>query len=387
MAARLSQASAEPLRVAVVGGSIGGLCAAVALRGAGCVVDIYERTAGRMASRGAGIVVQPDLLALLHRYGAPELPTIGCSRRRYLLADGGPGRETPLPQRFTSWEAIYQTLRAAFPDDRYQRGRPVSGFEQAGGDGVIAAFADGQVTAVDLMVCADGWRSSARQQLLPGVRPRYAGYIALRGTVEEARIAPDLAAFFDDRFTFSEARSGGHALCYLIPGAGAAPCASRRRLNWVWYVHAPLGLSRDELVALRAGEGDAGSVRPGDVPLSLVDEVKAMAERELHPGFAELVRATPDPFFQEIVDLAVPRMRFGRTCLVGDAAFVVRPHTAGATAKAAADALALGEAVATTARRGALDAALERWQRERLAAGRQMLGHGIALGERVVAVW
>ena len=48
--------------------------------------------------------------------------------------------------------------------------------------------------------------------------------------------------------------------------------------------------------------------------------------------------ATPDPFVQTIVDVVVPRTVFGRVCLLGDAAFVVRPHTAGATAKAARDA-------------------------------------------------
>jgi len=44
---------------------------------------------------------------------------------------------------------------------------------------------------------------------------------------------------------------------------------------------------------------------------------------------AELIEATPDPFIQKIVDVVVPRTVFGRTCLLGDAAFVVRPHNGG----------------------------------------------------------
>src|SRR5689334_2068051 len=112
-----------PLKVAVAGGSIGGLCAGIALRGIGCEVEVYERTPGAMASRGAGIVVQDDLLRLLQRHGAPELPTTSCLRRRYLLADGGDGEVVPAaPQRFTSWDAIFRTLRAAFPDERYHPG-------------------------------------------------------------------------------------------------------------------------------------------------------------------------------------------------------------------------------------------------------------------------
>src|SRR5262249_52024309 len=77
---------------------------------------------------------------------------------------------------------------------------------------------------------------------------------------------------------------------------------------------------------------------------------------ELHPRFAELVRATAEPFVQVIVDVTVPRMAVGRTCLAGDAAFVARPHAAAATAKAAADALALADALG--ARPGDTDTAL-----------------------------
>src|SRR5689334_21338314 len=103
-----------PLRVAVAGGSIGGLCAGIALRAIGCDVAVYERTPGAMASRGAGITVQDDLLNLLRRAGAPSLPLTSCRQRRYLVPDGGDGSSTPLPQRFTSWQAIHQTLRSAF---------------------------------------------------------------------------------------------------------------------------------------------------------------------------------------------------------------------------------------------------------------------------------
>ena len=85
--------------------------------------------------------------------------------------------------------------------------------------------------------------------------------------------------------------------------------------------------------------------RSGMVPTGLIAEMHATAARELHPCFVELVQQTPDPFIQAIVDVVVPRMAFDRVCLVGDAAFVLRPHPAAATAKAAADAMALAEAI------------------------------------------
>jgi len=70
--------SLKDLRVAVAGGSLGGLCAGVALRGQGAKVDIFERNLGEMEARGAGIVVQQELTRILQRHGAQPLPTTSC---------------------------------------------------------------------------------------------------------------------------------------------------------------------------------------------------------------------------------------------------------------------------------------------------------------------
>ena len=112
----------------------------------------------------------------------------------------------------------------------------------------------------------------------------------------------------------------------------------------------------------------------------MAQEMRRAAARELHPRLAELIAETPEPFVQVILDLAVPRMRFGRVCLVGDAAFIVRPHTAGATAKAADDACAL--ALAAKAWRGNLNDELAHWEANQLSAGRAMCQYGVALGKR-----
>src|SRR5271169_5702084 len=75
---------------------------------------------------------------------------------------------------------------------------------------------------------------------------------------------------------------------------------------------------------------------------ALLADMSELAYQEVHPIFTELVAATPDAFVQTIVDVIVPQTVFGRVMLLGDAAFVVRPHTAGATAKAAYDSRVLG---------------------------------------------
>lgn len=73
----------------------------------------------------------------------------------------------------------------------------------------------------DVFISADGAQSLTRRRLLPDVASRYAGYVAWRGALDEADAPPELVRFFDDAFTFSESRSGGHILVYLIPGDDA----------------------------------------------------------------------------------------------------------------------------------------------------------------------
>jgi 2,6-dihydroxypyridine 3-monooxygenase len=125
-----------------------------------------------------------------------------------------------MPQQFTSWEAIYTTLRAAFPGAHYHAGASILSFETTATSIDIELSDKGQ-RSVDLVVCADGARSETRRRLLPEVTPHYAGYIAWRGSLPEAEVPDHLASFFDDRFSFSDVRSGGHILVYLIPGANA----------------------------------------------------------------------------------------------------------------------------------------------------------------------
>jgi 2-polyprenyl-6-methoxyphenol hydroxylase-like FAD-dependent oxidoreductase len=98
----------------------------------------------------------------------------------------------------------------------------MAGFNQAGDSSLVSVpLADGRTAEADLLVCADGWRSATRRHFLPQASPRYAGYIAWRGTLSDGEASADLVSFFEDRFTFSHARSGGHALCYFIPGDDA----------------------------------------------------------------------------------------------------------------------------------------------------------------------
>ena len=147
-------------------------------------------------------------------------------------------------------------------------------------------------------------------RFLPDLTSTYAGYVAWRGTLDEADTPPDLVRFFDDAFTFCEARSAGHILVYFIPGDGADTTPGRRRLNWVWYV----GVNEADLPRIlvdRDGRQHHASLPFGSTPESAVRDLRDLARRQVHPMLAALVAATRQPFLQTIVDVDPTRTVFG----------------------------------------------------------------------------
>jgi len=366
-------------KVVVVGGSLGGLFNAIALRSLGFEVEVFEKSAGLMKDRGAGIVFQQEVAELLSRYEVASLDAVvvPVHTRRYLGHDGSVLQEGPMPQAMTSWDLLYRKLRAEFGDEHYHAGVRLVGFDPTG-DKVTARFDGGREVICDLLIGADGPGSMVRQQVLPSVRSEYAGYVAWRGVVLEHQ-APDLAAEFADCFTFFQAPHT-HILCYLIPGPDGSLQQGQRRLNWVWYLNAAPGDDLDRVLTDKDRRWREFSVPQGMVAPNMLGWLHDQARRTLPPSFLRLVMATKEPFVQTIHDLAVPKMAFGRVCLTGDAAFVPRPHTAASTAKAAANALALADCLVAV--EGDVIETLRRWEPEQLALGQQLREHGKRLGDR-----
>ncbi len=367
------------LKVVVVGGSLGGLFNAIALRSLGYEVEIFEKSSGLMKDRGAGIVFQHEVGELLTRYQVAPLESVVVTvrTRRYLDDDGTISQEWPMPQAMTSWDALYRKLRAAYGDDHYNTGVRLVGFD-ATDEQVTARFDGGRVEVCDLLIGADGPGSTVRQLVLPAVQSEYAGYVAWRGVVLEHH-APELAAEFADRFTFFQAPHT-HILCYLIPGPDGSLLPGQRRLNWVWYLNAAPGEELDRVLTDKDGRRREFSVPQGFVTPDMLGWLHHQAQNTLPPTFLRLVKATGDPFLQTIHDLAVPNMAFGRMCLTGDAAFVPRPHTAASTAKAAANALGLANCLTATG--GDVEKALRRWEPDQLKLGERLRVFGQRLGNR-----
>lgn len=367
--------SAEECTVTVSGGSMGGLFTGVALDRAGHDVAVFEQSAGELRSRGGGIVAQRSVRSFLSRHTAatPQHVTTTTSERRFLTADGDVRTATPDSMTFTSWDAVYRALRDAFPDDRYHTGKRVTDVTPAT---AAAAFADGSERSADLLVAAEGGRSSTREQLFPDVTPEFADYVAWRGVVPEGDLSASVADAFDDRFTFYQG-TGSLILAYFIPGPDGGIDPGDRRLNWVWY-DTLAGRDRGQLFTDASGTERRFSVPPGRLRDPVERQQRDRASTTLPPTFAATVAATDEPFVQAIYDLTTPSMVVDRACLLGDAAFVARPHTAAGTAKAAEDAV---ELAATLDDHDTLTAALAAWGRDRTDAGSRLVERGKRMGD------
>lgn len=363
-------------RALVIGGSLAGLFAGTLLRSIGWQVDIYERSPHTLDSRGGGIVLQPDVIAAFQRAGiAQELGVV--AHERYYLKRNGSIQRMPMRQTLTSWNLLYGSMRRQFPDEHYHQGKRLTEVHQDGNQ-VTAIFADGTQETGDLLIGADGPNSTIRQLLLPSYAPQYAGYVAYRGLVDEWDLDPETAAIFT-RFVFYQFPNS-HILQYMIPGENESLMPGKRRFNWVWYVNYDETTELPRILTDKHRKRRDYSIPPGLMTPSVEQEMRSYADRVLVPPFQKLVAATAEPFVQAILDLGVPQMAFDCIALIGDAAFIPRPHTAASTSKAAANAIALVDALVDYPDR--VPKALEVWQVDQLALGMRLWKHGQDLGEQ-----
>jgi 2,6-dihydroxypyridine 3-monooxygenase len=366
-------------RAVVVGGSLGGLNAALWLRDIGWDVEVLERSASPLEGRGAGIVLHPATARYLVEGGIADLTEISApvDWLRYLGADASVLSQTPCRFRFTSWTTLYRSLLGCLDRFRYRMGSEAVAIDSTANSATVTTAA-GEALAADLVVAADGVASTVRKALLPDVEPRYAGYVGWRGTVGEEQLSGETFRALHEAITY-HLMAKSHILAYPIPNVDGTVTAGRRQFNWVWYRNVAAGSALDDLMTGTDGRRHPLSLPPGLARSEHVDELRAAA-KHLPAPLAEIVTGTAEPFVQLIVDVAVPRMVVGRVCILGDAAFALRPHAAVGTAKAAEDAYQLGRHL--DAAGGDIDAGLARWETAQLALGRQVSARTCQAGNR-----
>jgi 2-polyprenyl-6-methoxyphenol hydroxylase-like FAD-dependent oxidoreductase len=328
------------MRVIVVGAGIGGLATAIALRRAGLEAAVFER-AGELREIGAGISLWANAMKALKKIGLYEAVR---SAGRPLR----PGGEL----RSSTGEVFHEVSAAAMeegfgdvsvavhradlqevllgalePRDAVRLGIDFRGFEQDG-DGIVACFADGREERGDLLVGADGLRSTVRARLLGDGPPRYAGYTAWRGVVElEDDPVPGRAGFE------AWGRGGRFGLVKL----------GRGRAYWFATKNAPEG---EEEAAGRKGELLA---RFGGWHEPIPAVINATGESEIHHDGV---------YYRE----PVKRWSEGRVTLLGDAAHPMTPDLGQGACQAIEDAVTLG---ACLAKEGDVETALKFYEAQR----------------------
>jgi len=363
-------------RVAIIGGSMAGLFAAVTLRSLGWQADIYERAGEALANRGAGIATHDELYAAVRGAGIDLRDEMGVRSKGRIMfdRDGHTLGSYELPQIMTSWGLIYRFLRAQVDDARYHNGHTLCGIEPHA-EGVTAVFENGARIEADWLLGADGTRSSVRSIVAPAALAEYCGYFGWRGLIDEALVAPDILAQFDQRMSFCMA-PGGHWLGYLVAGPNDALTPGQRWYNWGWYRTATEAVLRDHLTDA-GGHYHENGIPHDRIRGELIEAMRGEARAWLAPQVQAVIAATARPFLQGMYDFCTPRFLFDRVALLGDAAATARPHCGMGVSKAAVDAASFAHAL------DAGGAALEAWQDARVAYAREIVEWSRDLGSYI----
>jgi 2-polyprenyl-6-methoxyphenol hydroxylase-like FAD-dependent oxidoreductase len=364
-----------PKKAIVIGGSMSGLFAGLQLRARGFKVDIYERVESELSGRGAGIVAQPGVPRTMRGLGIDTADLgVETTTRKILDVEGRTVVELECPQTLTAWERLYRILRDAFPAAHYHRGVGLKGFAQTGRS-VVAQLSDGRSAEADLLVGADGIRSTVRQQLLPELNPLYAGYVAWRALLPEQAIPPAIHCELFEYMAFC-LPPGEQFLGYPVAGPDNDLRPGHRRYNVVWYRPAAERTQLRRLLTDDSGVTHTISIPPPLIRQEHIAAMRAAAERLVAPQFRAIARLMDEPVLQPIYDLETPRMAFGRVAIIGDAAFVARPHVGAGVSKACDDAAVLADALAEND----IEPALIAFEAERLPVGRRIIERARHLG-------
>ena len=349
--------TARDLRIAIIGGGIGGLTLALALRQRGMRADVYEQAA-ELAEIGAAVALSANATRELRRLGVLDpITTASCEPTKLIYRDGRTGaRIAAHPVRQGSaYQArfgapyygihradLQRTLSGALAGEGLHLGHRLSDLAEAGG-AMRLTFGNGHAAEADLVVGADGVRSLVRQYVTGGEGVTYSGTSALRGIVPTAA----LPALPDPHAIQFWMGPDAHLLHYVIGGDGAD-------VNYFAVMEGP----RDWQAA--------GSV----AEIGRDEALGAFAG--WHPAVTEMVAAVPHhKRWGLFVVRPLLSWHRGRAVLLGDSAHAMVPHHGQGANTTIEDAITLAELLPGT-QSDAMEAMMATYQRLRRARTRKI---------------
>jgi len=354
-------ASCANLKVAIIGGSLGGLAAANVLHRMGASVTVFEKSPTTFESRGAclGFV---DVKMLQRIVGGT----------RFIRN----GRQASLDQGAFYYGDVWQFLYAGLPEECVQFGHAVETL----GDDVQNPSIDGE--AFDMAIIADGGWSSLRGEYIDNELPEYTGHQIYWASVDTAELPGGLSSF-DSEFGSTETATYSNGI-YDAVILDAPKCDGSRMYACGFFIATP--------------ENEIRQPERGDNrQIAQVESSKARAPEWFLPFIqhffgrqagGQIVRFTeaaaskgkiaPNPVFEYAASNTVA----GRVVLMGDAAHLSTPWTAAGAYTAMLDAVALGEAFASGA--GNTDRTLEAYNEGGIQRAKSLLKQSRACSRRLI---
>jgi 2-polyprenyl-6-methoxyphenol hydroxylase-like FAD-dependent oxidoreductase len=359
------------LRCTVVGGSLVGLSAAIALSRVGFDVTVVERSLARAADGGGGLGVDVGLLREATGIGEepPVLHGVDRDGTAWHLLQGWL-EEHALRRRNVAVYRRTEVINATPGDDQRT---------------AVVVTAEGSAYEADLVIGADGARSTVRATVDPE-RPdaRYAGVLLWRTLVDEAAL-PLGVKLPGAGEPARELYAGPYRLVtYPVPGPAGETEVGYRRLNMVWYDPEQRELLRE--TGLLDGETVRGSLAPGALPEDVRSRLASFAAAKWPSPWREglaLGLEAGTVFGTPIVHYKPARLVNGRVALAGDAAHAASPMVGGGFRQGLYDVRALVDAMGEVTSSREVLSALDRYQQLRLGPATRH----VSVSERATAAY